>query len=164
MNPSDFQMEASSLGRRMYEGLRASDMRYEGAHLLAEYIVQAARMFEVAQSVIQKNADLVQALDDQRAQLEELATVTPHMLSSAEKRLAESTDRQVAAIQAAGHAQFNALQSMMVDLKAEHEQLQASRAAADLQQNHIRRAQERLDRERNEFNSMSLLRRIFART
>jgi tRNA U34 5-carboxymethylaminomethyl modifying GTPase MnmE/TrmE len=164
MNSGEVSAEAATLGRRMFDSLRASDMRYEGAHLLAEYIVQAGRMFQASQVAAQDNERLVLALAEQREQIEELATVTPHMLSNAEKRLQEATERHVASMQAASQLQFQTLKAALEELRQEQAQLQASRAAADIQQNEIRLAREHLERERRSFNSMPLWRRILART
>lgn len=163
MSKPSITPEAAELGRRMFDSLRSTDMRYEGAHILAEYIVQAGQMFQAAAEVEKSNSQLVRALEEQRQQIEELAALTPSMLTRAEARLAESTDRQVAAIAAAGQAQRQVLETLLADLRRESEQLQASRWAADQQQHEIRLAREKLERERSEFNNISWWRRLSAR-
>lgn len=156
-------LSSAELGRRMYEGVRSSDMRYEGAHLLAEYIVQAGKMFAAAEVVIKSNSDFVRQLDEQRAQLEELAALTPSMLNRAETRLAESTARQITAIDLAGKGLRDEIATSIAELKKEKEELQAARWVSDKQQHELKLAIDKLDRDRKEFNSLSIWRRILAR-
>lgn len=156
-------LSSAELGRRMYEGVRSSDMRYEGAHLLAEYIVQAGKMFAAAEVVIKSNSDFVRQLDEQRAQLEELAALTPSMLNRAETRLAESTARQVTAIDLAGKVLRDEIAASIAELRKEKEELQEARRIVDKQKNEIRLASEKLTRDRKDFNNLPLWQRILGR-
>ena len=156
-------IDSAALGRRMYDALRASDMRYEGAHLLAEYIVQAGKMFEAAAQVKTENADLLEKLDVQRQALIALAGATPRMISAAEERLAEAVQENVNRIDLAAAKQIEALSGLLESILQSQRQLEASRNALDLQESRVRKEEAALSVKKQEFNSMSLWTRLRSR-
>jgi chromosome segregation ATPase len=138
----DIATDAAALGRSMYQELRASDMRYHGAHLLAEYIVQAGRMFEAAAAVTKDNASLLHDLGAQRELVQNLTTLLRFMSVRTEAILADATASHV--------NQLSALKQMLDSLAHAQNKLEATRAALDLQQEALREERSKLAAERSE--------------
>jgi hypothetical protein len=160
----DISTDAAVLGRSMYQELRASDMRYHGAHLLAEYIVQAGRMFEAAAAVTKDNASLLHDLDAQRESVKDLSAMTRFMALRAEANLVNAAESHVKAITDAGSNQLRALKQMLDSLAHAQKKLEATRAALDLQQAALREERLELAAERASFDGLTLWQRVFSRT
>jgi hypothetical protein len=112
---------------------------------------------------LQEAGELVDGLQTQREAIEELAALAPQMLHAAEARMAESADKHVLAIKAASEEMKAAQTEFLKTSEAEFSKIQRARDAAEAARTDIHLAQKKLDKERTEFNSMSLFRRIFIR-
>ena len=144
---------ADKVAKHIFAGIRTSDVRYEGVHLLAEYIVQSGKIFHAAQNVMNECEKLTHSVDQQRRELIELVKFTQESIISAESRFKECTSEQIKASQKAHTEMLETLRQEMIKNEQQRSEL-------DEQRTDLTKKQAALERDREKLNQLGLWARV----
>lgn len=136
--------------------IRPEDFRHAWANALARAQMNAFRLIgEVGTTAGQ--------LEETRKSVVALIKLSPQMVEAAEQQIAASTSKNIELLNAVGVTLKAQQEQFLADFAAQQKTLTELRAQNDARLSAITLAQRDLDKKRAEFNSLSLIQRLFGK-